>query len=41
MDKNNKGEGTLERSPKKSFYWYKRVIDTNGENISKDIEVNM
>ena len=41
VDKNNKGEGTLERSPKKSFYWYKRVIDTNGENISKDIEVNM
>ena len=41
VDKNNKGEGTLERSPKKSFYWYKRVIDTNGENISKDIELNM
>lgn len=27
--------------PMKSFYWYKRVIDTNGENISKDIELNM
>ena len=39
VDKNNAGEGTLKRLPKKSFYWYKRVIDTNGENLSKDIEI--
>jgi 6-phospho-beta-glucosidase len=33
VDKNNKGEGTLERSKKKSFYWYKDVIATNGEKL--------
>ena len=33
VDKNNKGEGTLERSKKKSFYWYKEVIATNGEKL--------
>ena len=31
VDKNNAGEGTLARSRKKSFYWYKEVIKTNGE----------
>ncbi|MNW70383.1 Aryl-phospho-beta-D-glucosidase BglA [compost metagenome] len=30
VDKNNEGEGTLERSRKKSFYWYKNVIESNG-----------
>ena len=39
VDKNNKGEGTLDRKPKKSYYWYKRVIETNGENLSKEIDV--
>ncbi|MBO6291577.1 MAG: family 1 glycosylhydrolase, partial [Selenomonas sp.] len=34
VDKNNKGEGTLKRSPKKSFYWYQKVISTNGEDLS-------
>lgn len=29
---NNRG-GTLERSRKKSFYWYKNVIETNGEGL--------
>lgn len=33
VDKNNAGEGTLDRSRKKSFYWYKRVIETNGEEL--------
>lgn len=33
VDKNNAGKGTLERKPKKSFYWYKRVIETNGEEL--------
>lgn len=33
VDMNNKGEGTLERSKKKSFEWYKNVIATNGENL--------
>lgn len=34
VDRNNKGEGTLERYRKKSFYWYKKVIETNGESSS-------
>ena len=33
VDKDNKGEGTLERRPKKSFYWYRKVIETNGEDL--------
>lgn len=32
VDKNNAGEGTLERKRKKSFYWFKNVIETNGQN---------
>lgn len=31
VDKDDDGNGTLARSRKKSFYWYKRVIETNGE----------
>ena len=27
---------TLERIPKKSAYWYKKVIETNGEDLSND-----
>ena len=34
VDKNNKGEGTLKRTPKKSFYWYQKVIQSNGEDLS-------
>ena len=26
VDKNNQGKGTLKRVPKKSFYWYQKVI---------------
>ena len=33
VDKNNDGSGTLERSKKLSFDWYKKVIATNGEEI--------
>lgn len=33
VDKNNAGEGTLARSRKQSFYWYKKVIETNGEEL--------
>lgn len=33
VDKDNKGEGTLARSRKASFDWYKRVIETNGEQL--------
>ena len=31
VDRNDDGTGTLERYRKKSFYWYKKVIETNGE----------
>jgi len=33
VDKDNEGRGTLNRLKKKSFYWYKKVIDTNGEEL--------
>ncbi len=33
VDLDDHGNGTLERSRKKSFYWYKDVIATNGENL--------
>ncbi len=33
VDKDDAGNGTLERTPKKSFYWYKQVIASNGENL--------
>lgn len=34
VDKDNEGEGTHSRSRKKSFYWYQKVIATNGEDLS-------
>lgn len=33
VDKDDNGNGTLARSKKKSFYWYKKVIDSNGEDL--------
>ena len=33
VDKDNEGNGTLVRSRKDSFYWYKKVIATNGEDL--------
>ena len=33
VDKNNDGSGTLERSRKRSFDWYKKVIASNGEDL--------
>lgn len=33
VDKNNDGTGSLKRYKKKSFYWYKEVIETNGEEL--------
>jgi 6-phospho-beta-glucosidase len=33
VDKDDEGNGTLERSRKKSFYWYKGVIESNGETL--------
>ncbi|MEG9298203.1 6-phospho-beta-glucosidase [Mangrovibacillus sp. Mu-81] len=33
VDKHDDGSGTLERKKKKSFFWYKDVIATNGEKL--------
>ncbi len=33
VDRDNEGNGTLKRSKKKSFYWYQKVIETNGEDL--------
>ncbi|MEE0966810.1 MAG: 6-phospho-beta-glucosidase [Bacilli bacterium] len=33
VDKDNDGNGTLERSKKKSFDWFKKVIASNGEEL--------
>ncbi len=34
VDRDDAGNGTLARSKKKSFDWYKKVIATNGEDLS-------
>ena len=34
VDKNDAGQGTLKRSRKDSFYWYKKVIKTNGLDLN-------
>ncbi|QDP39198.1 glycoside hydrolase family 1 protein [Radiobacillus deserti] len=33
VDRHDDGSGSLERSRKKSFFWYKNVIATNGEEL--------
>ena len=33
VDRDNHGNGTLKRKKKKSFYWYKKVIQSNGEDL--------
>lgn len=33
VDKDNEGNGTLNRSRKDSFYWYKKCIESNGTDI--------
>ena len=34
VDRNDDGSGTMKRYKKKSFYWYKKVIESNGEMLS-------
>lgn len=36
VDRNNDGTGSLERYKKKSFYWYKEVIETNGKILKEE-----
>ena len=38
VDLNSDGSGTLERYKKKSYEWYRRVIESNGENLEIDPE---
>lgn len=33
VDQDDEGNGTLDRYRKDSFYWYKKVIETNGANL--------
>ena len=33
VDRDNLGNGTYQRIKKDSFYWYKKVIETNGEDL--------
>jgi len=33
VDRDNEGNGTLERSKKDSYDWYKKVISSNGEEL--------
>ena len=33
VDNDNEGKGSLKRSKKKSFDWYKEVIATNGKSL--------
>lgn len=33
VDRHDNGQGTLERKRKKSFYWYQKVIQTNGASL--------
>lgn len=34
VDKDDDGKGSLDRMPKKSFHWYKKVIASNGRDFS-------
>ena len=34
VDRDDQGKGTLARKKKKSFYWYKKVIASNGADLS-------
>ncbi len=33
VDKNDDGSGSFERYKKDSFYWYKKVIGSNGDDL--------
>ena len=33
VDRDDNGEGSLKRIPKDSFYWYKKVIESHGEDL--------
>lgn len=39
VDANDKGEGTYRRIGKDSFYWYKKVIELNGEELKENVKL--
>ena len=38
VDRDDEGNGTMERSCKDSYYWYKQVIESQGENLEFEPE---
>lgn len=36
VDMDDKGEGSLKRYKKDSFYWYKKLIETNGASLNEE-----
>ena len=36
VDRDDYGKGSLKRTPKKSFNWYKKVIASNGEDLTNE-----
>ena len=38
VDRDNNGHGTLKRIKKDSFYWYRQVIQSHGEDLSWEVK---
>ena len=38
VDRDDSGEGTLQRLRKQSFYWYQKVIGSQGEHLKAEVE---
>lgn len=41
VDRNDDGTGTMERYKKKSFYWYQKVIESNGEVLYSEEDISL
>lgn len=41
VERNDDGTGTMERYKKKSFYWYQKVIESNGEVLYSEEDINL
>ncbi|MBC7032910.1 family 1 glycosylhydrolase, partial [Salmonella enterica subsp. enterica serovar Enteritidis] len=40
VDRNNDGTGSLSRYKKRSFFWYQKVIKSNGTELAENIIKN-
>ena len=40
VDLDDEGNGTYERKRKKSFYWKKKVIETNGDELGNNYQLD-